>query len=142
MNLSSKKRMAAVLMKVGVNRVKIRPGDEENVDEAITKSSIRGLISSGSIFHIPEKGISRGRHRAKSNKRNAGSRKGKKGARLSKKEAWMLKVRSQRKHLKIMKAWKKALSLHFTPRKCPLVFPSLRNILDIPNFFPKIDTSS
>ena len=30
-------------------------------------------------------------------------------------------------HLKIMKAWKKALSLHFTPRKCPLVFPSLRN---------------
>ena len=103
MNLSSKKRMAAELMKVGVNRVKIRPGDEENVDEAITKSSIRGLISSGSIFHIPEKGISRGRHRAKSNKRNAGSRKGKKGARLSKKEAWMLKVRSQRKHLKIMK---------------------------------------
>ena len=103
MNLSSKKRMAAELMKVGVNRVRIRPGDEENVDEAITKSSIRGLISSGSIFHIPEKGISRGRHRAKSNKRNAGSRKGKKGARLSKKEAWMLKVRSQRKHLKIMK---------------------------------------
>ena len=30
-------------------------------------------------------------------------------------------------HLKVMKAWKKALSLHFTPRKCPLVFPSLRN---------------
>ena len=78
MNLSSKKRMAAELMKVGVNRVRIRPGDEENVDEAITKSSIRGLISSGSIFHIPEKGISRGRHRVKSNKRNAGSRKGKK----------------------------------------------------------------
>ena len=103
MNLSSKKRMAAELMKVGVNRVRIRPGDEENVDEAITKSSIRGLISSGSIFHIPEKGISRGRHHVKSNKRNAGSRKGKKGARLSKKEAWMLKVRSQRKHLKIMK---------------------------------------
>ena len=54
MNLRSKKRLAAELMKVGINRVKILPGEEENVDEAITKSSIRGLINSGSIFHIPE----------------------------------------------------------------------------------------
>ena len=26
-----------------------------------------------------------------------------------------------------MKVWKKQLSLHFTPRKVPFVFPSLRN---------------
>ena len=66
------------------------------------------MISNGSIWTAKVKGTSRGRTRAKlvTKKKHGtgpGSKKGKKTARVGKKEVYVIKVRSMRRHLKILK---------------------------------------
>src|SRR2546430_13234400 len=64
----------------------------------MTREEIKGLIREGRISHLPKTGISRGRHRAKSGRRKkAGSRK---GGQKPGKEAWVLKIRAIRRHLR------------------------------------------
>lgn len=76
------------------------------IKEAITRESVRGLISAGVIRAKPDHGISRGRIRAnqiqkhKGRRQGKGSRKGKRTARLTQKESWSAKVRVQRLFLK------------------------------------------
>jgi|TARA_Y100000294_G_scaffold108636_1_gene100782 large subunit ribosomal protein L19e len=106
MNLSTKKRMAADVLKVGKKRVKFDPESTEDIFDAITRESIRGLASSGSISVKPKKGISRGRARKRRvslKKRGvgAGSKEGAKGARRGKKTIWINKVRSLRGRIKV-----------------------------------------
>lgn len=106
MNLSVKKRMAADVLKVGKKRVKFDPESTEDIFDAITRESIRGLASSGSISVKPKKGISRGRARKRKvslKKRGvgAGSKEGAKGARRGKKTIWINKVRSLRGRIKV-----------------------------------------
>lgn len=106
MNLSTKKRMAADVLKVGKKRVKFDPESTDDIFDAITRESIRGLASSGVISVKPKKGISRGRARKmriKIKKRGvgAGSKEGAKGARRGKKSIWINKVRSLRGRLKV-----------------------------------------
>jgi|TARA_B100001964_G_C14223696_1_gene596587 large subunit ribosomal protein L19e len=106
MNLSTKKRMAADVLKVGKKRVKFDPESTEDIFDAITRESIRGLASSGSISVKPKKGISRGRARKRKvslKKRGvgAGSKEGAKGARRGKKTIWINKVRSLRGRIKV-----------------------------------------
>ncbi|MDP7657757.1 MAG: 50S ribosomal protein L19e [Nitrososphaerales archaeon] len=106
MNLSVKKRMAADVLKVGKKRVKFDPESTDDIFDAITRESIRGLASSGVISVKPKKGISRGRARKmriKIKKRGvgAGSKEGAKGARRGKKSIWINKVRSLRGRLKV-----------------------------------------
>jgi len=106
MNLSVKKRMAADVLKVGKKRVKFDPESTEDIFDAITRESIRGLASSGSISVKPKKGISRGRARKRRvslKKRGvgAGSKEGAKGARRGKKTIWINKVRSLRGRIKV-----------------------------------------
>jgi|TARA_B100000315_G_scaffold209302_1_gene204954 large subunit ribosomal protein L19e len=106
MNLSVKKRMAADVLKVGKKRVKFDPESTEDIFDAITRESIRGLASSGVISVKPKKGVSRGRARkmrVKSKKRGvgAGSKEGAKGARRGKKSIWINKVRTLRGRVKV-----------------------------------------
>tara|TARA_B100001971_G_scaffold71783_1_gene66177 strand:+ start:551 stop:988 length:438 start_codon:yes stop_codon:yes gene_type:complete len=106
MNLSAKKRMAADVLNVGKKRVKFDPDSAEDIFDAITRESIRGLASSNVISVKPKKGVSRGRVRKrrislKKRGKGAGSKKGAKGARVGKKTVWIRKVRSLRGRIKV-----------------------------------------
>ncbi len=107
-NLSSKRRMAAQVLGVGETRVRIDPEATEQLQDAITRESVRGWISAGLIWVDPKKGNSRGRVRArhlKSKKKGKGqgSKKGAQGARVGKKRVWVRRVRMLRHVLKVMR---------------------------------------
>ena len=98
--------MAAEILKVGENRVWINPERADDVELAISREEIRRLIRDRAIKKVPEKGISRARakrihdKKVTGRRRGQGSRKGTKGARTPSKEAWMKRVRAQRKRLR------------------------------------------
>ncbi len=106
MNLKNQRRMAAELLKCGVNRVWIDPNRMEDASDAITRADVRILIDAGTITALQKKGISRGRtnynraQRDKGRQRGHGSRRGRKGARKPSKETWMQMIRPVRKRLK------------------------------------------
>ena len=108
-DLANQKRLAAQLLKVGQTRVWMDPERLEDIATAITREDIRGLIDEGVIKRRAVVGVSRGRARARDEKRayghgqGHGSRRGAKGARTPKKELWMKKIRAQRKLLKGMR---------------------------------------
>ncbi len=98
--------MAAEILKVGENRVWIDPDRADDVELAISREEIRRLIGDRAIKKTPIQGISRARARrihekkVAGKRRGQGSRKGTKGARTPSKEAWMKRVRAQRKRLR------------------------------------------
>ncbi|MFH1821702.1 MAG: 50S ribosomal protein L19e [Methanobacteriota archaeon] len=106
MKLDTKKRLAADILKAGVNRVWIDPTRSVDVSSAITRDDIKGLIKQGAIKVKPEIGISRGRLRVRLLKRKVGrrggpgTRKGASGARTPKKANWIKTVRPLRVKLK------------------------------------------
>ena len=65
------------------------------------------LRKTTSLHFLKKQGVSRGRHRQQKKKqkrgRTQGSKEGAKYSRLSKKSRWMIKVRAQRRRLKISK---------------------------------------
>lgn len=104
MNLRSKRRLAADVLGVGVDRVWFDPEAEDFIQDAITRSTIRGLVGMGAIKVAPEKGVSRGRFRERRRKgkiRHQGSLEGKKSSRNPKKAAWTSKVRALRWRLTV-----------------------------------------
>ncbi len=108
MNLSEKKRLAARVLGVGVGRVRLNPDKLEAIEDAITRSTIRGLVKDGVIWVEQAKGISRGRARARRKTlrkrgRGRGSKEGSEGARIDKKTRWILHVRALRKELNALK---------------------------------------
>ena len=113
MNLSTKRRMAASIMKVGKGRVWLDPEESEDIEEAVTRADIRGLINDGVIQSKPVIGTSRGRanfkkaQKAKGRRSGHGSRKGAKGARLPKKRKWISTIRPIRKTLLELREAKK-----------------------------------
>jgi len=106
MNLNVQTRLAASVLKASSKRVWLDSTKLAEIKESITKEDIRTLIVQGSICLKPVRSISKGRQRviksqkSKGLRRGHGSLKGKKTARLPKKEAWMNKIRIQRKLLK------------------------------------------
>lgn len=107
-DLSNKRRMAAELLGIGQSRVRIDPEATEQLQDAITRESIRGWLSAGLIWVEPRKGISRGRVRArrlraKKKGKGQGSKKGAKGARVGKKRLWVERVRMLRYKLKVLR---------------------------------------
>lgn len=109
MNLKEKRRIAADVLKIGVNRVWF---DEDRLDEitkAITKADIRRLVSNKVIQARPKKGNSRFRTRKrmiqkkKGRRSGPGHRRGTHKARASKKRTWMILIRNQRRFLKDLK---------------------------------------
>ena len=96
-NLTKQRRLAADILKVGVERVWIDPEAAEEVSSAITREDIRKLIEEGIIKRKQKKGVSRGRARERARKRKLGrrrghgSRKGTKYARLPRKRQWIMR---------------------------------------------------
>jgi large subunit ribosomal protein L19e len=108
-NLRDKRELAARTLGVGVNRIKFEPEFMEDVLDAITRDDIRSLLTARTIYVAGKKGTSRGRARArhlktKKHGKGPGSKKGRKKARQGKKQIWVKKVRSMRRHIKIMKS--------------------------------------
>jgi len=109
-NLSSQRRLAAEILKVGQNRVWIDPERMDDVEGAITREEVKKLIHEKVIASLPEKGVSRSRAKTVRRKKGVGRRKGPGSrtgsarAKISKKEAWMSKIRSLRKKLRELKA--------------------------------------
>jgi large subunit ribosomal protein L19e len=100
--------MAAQLLGVGESRVKIDPEATEQLQDAITRESIRGWLSAGLIWVEPARGNSRGRVRArhlkgKTKGKGQGSKKGAQGARVGKKQLWITRVRMMRHVLKALR---------------------------------------
>jgi large subunit ribosomal protein L19e len=109
-NLSSQRRLAAQILKIGQNRVWIDPERMDDVESAITREEVRKLIHEKVIVSLPEKGVSRSRAKVVRRKKRmgrrkgSGSRTGSSHAKISKKDAWMSKIRSLRKKLRELKA--------------------------------------
>jgi large subunit ribosomal protein L19e len=109
MDLKVQRRIAARILRVGVERVKIKPEYAKEVKNALTAEDIRELIRKGYIYVEKLIGQSRGRARVlhekkkKGRRRGHGSRKGAIGARVDKKREWINKVRKQRRFLKFIK---------------------------------------
>lgn len=109
MKLDKIKRMAARIMKAGINRVWMNPDEGEKIAESMTKEDIRTLIKDGLIRKSRTVGASRGRAKAlhekkrKGRKRGGGKKKGRKAARMGKKSLWIKGVRAQRKMLRELK---------------------------------------
>ena len=106
MDVKTQRRLAAKILKVGSNRVKIDPDSLYDLSLAITREDVRRHIDDGDIRKKKIQGVSRGRARAVAAKKKRGqrigpgSRKGPKYSRLSKKDRWINKIRAQRKFLK------------------------------------------
>jgi large subunit ribosomal protein L19e len=106
LNLRSKRRLAADTLGVGEDRIIMNPEAQDLIQDAITRSTIRGLVGMGGIKVAPVKGVSRGRARArhaKGKSRGQGSLRGTKGSRNPRKTAWVSKVRALRWRLKVSK---------------------------------------
>jgi large subunit ribosomal protein L19e len=106
MKLTTQKRLAADVMKVGKSRVWIDPDFEDEISLAITRDDIRRLVDEGAIQKKPIRGVSRGRARHKLSQKRKGQRsgpgrkKGKATSKLSSKDRWMMKIRPMRKELR------------------------------------------
>lgn len=109
MTLKTRKRIAAQILKVGINRVRFDPTRLEDIKAAITKSDIRALISKRAITSLPILALSKSRARKiskqkrKNLRKGQGSRKGKKHARQNAKKTWIKKIRLQRRLLRELK---------------------------------------
>ncbi|MGA3289830.1 MAG: 50S ribosomal protein L19e [Candidatus Bathyarchaeia archaeon] len=108
-DLSSQRRLAAQILKIGQNRVWIDPERMDDVEGAITREEVRKLIHEKIIDSLPEKGVSRSRAKAIREKKLKGRRSGPGSitgagyAKVTKKEAWMKKIRSLRSKLRELK---------------------------------------
>ena len=104
MNLRSKRRLAADVLGVGKDRIIFDPEAQDLIQDAITRSTIRGLAGMGGIKVAPVQGISRGRARTKHKKgksQRTGLHEGHQDRRTTRKTVWVLKVRALRWRLKV-----------------------------------------
>lgn len=104
-DVASQKRIVAAILKCGVNRVWFDPTRLSDIENAISREDLRGLVTDGAIKARQKKGVSRGRARARiaqrayGHRKGAGKRKGAAGARNPSKTAWVQKIRAIRKAL-------------------------------------------
>ena len=109
-DLSAQRKLAADVMDVGKNRVWFDPESQGEIAEAITREDVRDLVANGTIASKDAKSNSRGRAREREQKRayghrkGPGTRKGTAGARQDRKDAWVSRIRAQRRRLKELRA--------------------------------------
>ena len=107
--LNVQRRLAAQILKCGLNRVKFDPDRLDDIKESITKKDIKLLVNKGAISKKRLLNTSRfWARKTKIQKKNSrqkghGSRKGKKTARLNPKTVWMNKIRLQREFIKSLR---------------------------------------
>jgi large subunit ribosomal protein L19e len=107
-NIKKKRELVARILGVGANRIRFEPDRLEDVSDSITRENIRSLVDGGAIWTVQRKGTSRGRSVNKKSVwkvhgKGQGSKKGKRTARVGKKEVYVIKVRSMRYHLRVLK---------------------------------------
>ena len=108
-DLEFHRRIAADLLKCGLDRVWFDPEKVEEISQMITREEIRIAIHKGWIRKAPVKGQSRYRarllheKRRKGRRRGHGKRKGKKSARMQPKKIWIYKIRKMREFLRRLK---------------------------------------
>ncbi len=109
-NLTSQRRLAAQILKVGQNRVWIDPDRMDDVEGAITREEVRKLIHERAIVSLPEVGVSRSRAKIIRGKKRLGRRSGPGSvtgagyAKVTQKDAWMQRIRSLRRKLRELKS--------------------------------------
>ena len=110
MQITNQKRLAARLLKCGVNRVWVNPDYVDQIASAVQTDDIREFIEEGWIRAKPVKGTSRARARIRLEQKRKGRRKGQgkragsSNARNPRKNRWMRTIRSQRRVLKDLRA--------------------------------------
>ncbi len=97
MTIATVRRLAADILGVGERRVWIDPTNLEEAKRMTTRTDVRDLIKKGSVKKLPVAGRKKVK---KAKRRQAGSKKG--NVANVRKDAWMAKVRSQRKLLVTM----------------------------------------
>ncbi|MDH5403653.1 MAG: 50S ribosomal protein L19e [Candidatus Heimdallarchaeota archaeon] len=108
-DLRAQRKMAASLLKKGVNGIWVDPEETHKVTLAVTREDVNKLIHDGFIKSRKVVGTSRVRARAQKFKRargqrkGPGSRKGTANARSNMKRKWINKIRSQRLYLKSLR---------------------------------------
>ncbi len=106
MKVNNQKRMAADILKCGLDKIWIDANETEEVSKAITKSDVRRLINKGVIKKRRLNEQSRGRARKileqkkLGRRKNRGSKKGKKMSKTTKKKEWIKIIRPLRETLK------------------------------------------
>lgn len=104
-DIANQRRLAASLLGCGINRVWFDAERIGDIQNAISREDIRGLIGEGVIRARQVQGNSRGRARVLMAKRSyghckgPGRRKGAAGARNPSKREWIQKIRAIRKTL-------------------------------------------
>ena len=144
-NLSSQRRLAAKILKIGENRVCIDPERIDDVDAAITREEIRKLIHEKVITSLPVKGVSRSRAKTiiekkrKGRRQGSGSKTGSPKAKITKKEAWSTRIRALRKRLRELKS--RRIITESTYRKIYLVAGSgkFESIADLDRYLKTND---
>ena len=96
MTVSTVRRLAADIMGVGQNKIRISTDDLQEVKGALTRGDVKTLIDKGIVTKAKPKGRA---SKKKTKRRGRGSKKGKLADR---KFRWMEKVRAQRKFLKML----------------------------------------
>lgn len=107
-NIKKKRELVARILGVGANRIRFEPDRLEDVGDSITRENIRSLVDGGAIWTVQRRGTSRGRSVDKKSVwkihgKGQGSKKGKRTARVGKKEVYVVRVRSMRYHLRVLK---------------------------------------
>lgn len=108
-DLSTQKRLAAAVLKCGVNRVWFDQTRLSDIESAISREEIRKLVEEGVVKAATVKGNSRGRTRARMENRSYGhqkgygNRKGRAGARTPSKKQWIQRIRAIRSTLREMR---------------------------------------
>lgn len=100
-NIEAKRRLAARVFGVGVERIWIDPERLDEVASAVSRADIRHLEKIGVIKVLPKRGIAK--KERKERKRGPGSRKGSKYARIPRKRYWIMRIRVLRKELRRMR---------------------------------------
>ena len=96
MTATTVKRLAADILNVGVNRIRIKQDEYARAMEALTREDVRGLIDDGAVYSIRYVGP---RSKPPRKHKGPGKRRGKKFSRKGEKEGWMERIRAQRKYL-------------------------------------------
>lgn len=93
MTIQTVRRLAADILSVGENKIRINPDSIKEAEGALTRSDVKGLIEKGIVTKLKPQGRA---STGKTGRRGHGKRK---GHPLDQKEVWMDKVRSQRRLL-------------------------------------------
>ncbi len=104
--MNPKKRLAASVLGTAASKVRFAADASADIEKAITRSDIRGLVAVGKIYKAGVNEQSRGRARKlaaqkrKGRRKNRGSKEGSHFAAVPRKEQWMLRIRTQRNFIR------------------------------------------